>query len=527
LRPIVETRYGRLEGAEAAGIRSFRGVRFASPPIGPLRFQPPAPPPAWSGLRDARRPGPAAPQYALAWFGWISAAGVTPGEDCLSLNVWTPGLDGARRPVLVWIHGGGFLVGAGSTPVYDGQDLARRGDLVVVTVNYRLGALGYTHLASTLGAGFEQSNNLGVRDQIAALEWVRDNIERFGGDPGNVTLFGQSAGAMSIGALLGAPRARPLFQRAICQSGAVDHVQTPEQAREVAGTFLEVLGGPAPSHDYLGRIPVARILQAQRETMSRLSNLSSMMVFLPTVDGDVIPEQPIDAIRRGQTAHLPLLLGTTLDEWKLFRLIDPGPLALRESDLNARFEQALDGAPGLCPSAHDAVRSWREALSARGARTSPSEVWTTFQSARVMHHPAAQLAEAQSEGGGRAHSYLFTWRPPAMRRALGACHALDIPFVFGSIQHPLALPLTGFSTSAARLSRKMQHAWIGFARSGLPGHERLPGWEPYDVRRRPTMVLGRRCAIAEAPLDGERELLERWLAPARGPRIALAAAAGR
>ena len=506
----VETSHGRIRGAESAGIRGFRGVPFASPPVGVRRFRPPEPPKPWTGVWDATRPGPAAPQYALPFFGWISAAGVPPGDDCLSLNVWTPGLDGARRPVLVWIHGGGFMVGAGSTPMYDGGELARRGDVVVVTLNYRLGGLGYVHLNHVLGAGFEDASNLGVRDQIAGLEWVRENIERFGGDPGNVTVFGQSAGAMSIGALLGAPRARNLFHRAICMSGATDHVIEPELSERVARTFIGRLGGPPASHKALGTIPIERLLRAQRETMAQLSNMESMMVFLPVVDGDVIPEQPIEAVRAGATAGIPLLVGATLDEWKLFRLVDPGPRALSETELLSRFDEALGDLYPKAPDAETAVRDYREALDARGRRRRTGEVWSDFQSARIMHYPAFRLAGEHDEAGGRAFAYLFTWRPPAVRRAVGACHGLDIPFVFGSIKHPLARPLTGFTASAARLSLKMQHSWIRFARDGDPGHDRLPGWQTYDKRRRATMVLGRTASLADAPLEPERSLLDGW-----------------
>jgi para-nitrobenzyl esterase len=513
--PEVETSYGRLRGAEAAGIRIFRGVRFAAPPRGRGRFLPPAPPEPWTGVRDATEVGPAAPQVALPWFSWINGAGLSPGEDCLSLSVWTPGLDGARRPVMVWIHGGGFMVGSGSTPVYDGRDLARRGDLVVVNINYRLGALGYAHLGELPESEFEQSSNLGVRDQIAALEWVRDNIERFGGDPNNVTVFGQSAGAMSIGALLGAPRARALFTRAVCMSGAADHVLERDEARAVAEAFVAELGGLYPSPDVLGRVPLKQILRAQARTMRRTANPQKLMAFLPAVDGDVISEQPLDAIRRGATAHVPLLVGSTLEEWKLFRLFDEGLRGMRESGLLERFAEVLPGDFGRAPSPEVAVEAFRDALGSRSAAGRPGDVWSAFQSARVFHFPAARLSEAQQDGGGSAYAYLFTWRSPSMRRALGACHALDIPFVFGSTGDALVRPLTGLSNAASRLSRLIQHAWIQFARDGAPGHERLPPWPEYERGRRGTMIFGRDCVLDEAPLEAERRLLESWSIPAQ------------
>jgi para-nitrobenzyl esterase len=506
----VETSGGRLKGREEGGVRIFRGVRYARPLEGQHRFLPPKPVVAQAGLIDATEVGPAAPQYALPFFGWISAAGVAHGDDCLSLNVWTPGLDAAKRPVVVWIHGGGFMVGAGSTPIYDGADLAQRGDLVVVTLNYRLGAPGFVHLKYVLGPGFEQTSNLGVRDQIAALEWIRENIAGFGGDPDNVTVFGQSAGAMSIGALLGAPDARRLFRRAICQSGAADHVIDQETATNVASTFIDELGQKPSSPRALGEIPVKEILRAQRGTMTRCVDMRTMMIFLPAADGEVIPEQPLEAVRRGDTADLRLMIGTTLEEWRLFRLIDPGPLGLSEEALVGRFEEALPARYPDAPDARTAIREFRAALAERGADTGAANVWTAFQSARMMHFPASQLAEAHADAGGSAHAYLFSWHPPALRRALGSCHALDIPFIFGSIRHPLALPLTGFTASAARLSRKMQAAWIRFARGGDPSHARLPGWPSYERGDRATMELGRNCALGLSPLEAERRLFERW-----------------
>ena len=443
-------------------------------------------------------------------FRFLNAGGTRQSENCLSLNVWTPGLDDARRPVLVWIHGGAFLIGAGSTPVYEGQDLARRGDLVVVTINYRLGALGYIHLNGVCGEQFHDACNTGLRDQIAALEWVRDNIDRFGGDPGNVTLFGQSAGAMSIGTILGAPRARKLFHRAICQSGAAQHVLSQDQANRIAEAFLEKLGDPPRTPEALASIPASRLLKAQGETNRELSNLTQLMVFLPVVDGEVIPEPPLDAVAGGAIADVPILVGTTLDEWKLFTPVDTGIPTIGERGLVERMEQVLPVAAPRAPTPTKAIRSYRKAVKARGGDTSPFEVWSAFQSARVFHYPATRLAEAQRKARGSVYSYLFTWHPPALRRPVGACHALEVPFVFGLTNRPFLRPFIGLAPSAARLSRRMQYAWINFARTGQPGHERLPEWQAYDLDSRATMLFGRDCHPENAPLDQERKLWERW-----------------
>jgi len=522
-KTIVETSAGRIRGRQHKGSLCFRGVPYAASLRGRRRFLPPEALKPWTGLRDAGRSGPAAPQLALPVFSWINAAAGKLADDCLSLNVWTPAADLRRRPVLFWIHGGGFLVGSGSTALYAGADLARRGDVVVVTVNYRLGALGYAHLGTVFGADFERCTNLGVRDQIAALEWVRDNIERFGGDPGNVTVFGQSAGGMSVGALLGAPRARSLFHRAICMSGAAEHVIDRETAQHVASDLLRELGEPSP--ELLERIPTQRILQAQHTTMSRLADLRTLMVFLPMVDGDLIPEAPLAQIRRGAAAQIPILTGATLEEWKLFRVLDGGLGRFGWEDLVERMASVLPHAFPQAPNAATAALRWREALGSRSASRSPREIWSAFQTARIFHLPSARLAEAQREGGGDAWSYLFTWRPPALRRSLGAFHALDIPFVFGSTGHPLARPLTGLGKRASQLGGRMQDAWIQFAHRGTPGHGRLPEWPRYGGELRDTMVFGREIALARAPLDAERRLLERWSVPraARAAHLPVAA----
>ena len=505
----VETASGWIEGSVSGDIVAFRGVPFAAAPVGARRFMPPQAPEPWAGVRETKRPGPSAPQLSMPAFSWINAAAGALDEDCLHLNVWTPALDGARRPVMVWIHGGGFLVGSGSTVVYDGTELARRGDVVVVSLNYRLGATGFSHLSTVFPEELPEANNLGTRDQIAALEWVRDHIDRFGGDPGNVTVFGQSAGGMSVGALLGAPRARKLFHRAICMSGAADHVLSRTRAHVVAEKLLHELGGPSPSNVVLGRIPIDELLAAQNRTMLSLSDLRTLMCFTPCADGELIPEQPLDALSAGAAAGIPIMTGATLEEWKLFGVLDGGIRTFSEEDLVTRFSEVLSALPSA-PTASVAARRYKKALGDRTAAYRDKWVWHAFQSARVFHWPSAKLAEAQHEGGGRAWQYLVTWRAPAARRALGSCHAIDIPFVFGTTGNPLARPLTGLGSEAGRLSRNIMDAWVAFARAGDPGHEGLPEWPHYEPGNRYTMILGRSCELAEAPLEAERRLLEVW-----------------
>jgi para-nitrobenzyl esterase len=320
-------------------------------------------------------------------------------------------------------------------------------------------------------------------------------------------VFGQSAGGMSVATLLGAPRARKLIRRAICQSGAADHVIEREEAERVAAAVLRRLGGPPPSQASLGRIPITALLEAQRAVVAELADIETLMTFLPMVDGDVVPEQPLQAIERGATASIPILTGATLEEWKLFGLIDPGIGRFDDADLCARMGAVL---PEDGPPPAEAVREFRRALGARSAARSPREVWSAFQTARVFHAPSARLAEAQQQGGGSVHAYLVTWRAPALRRSLGACHAIEIPFVFGNERSPLARPLSGFSGDGHRFARQLQRSWLAFARSGNPGHDRLPTWPRYRTGARATMVLGRECKLADAPLDAERALLADW-----------------
>lgn len=507
---VVETAQGRLEGRNRDGIISFMGVPYAKPPVGRLRFQPPEAPEPWTETREALRNGPVPIQAALPFFRFLNAGAARQSEDCLYLNVWTPGLDGARRPVLVWIHGGGFLVGSGSTAVYDGHHLARRGDMVVVTLNYRLGALGFVHLDRACGPGFEGSSNLGLRDQLAALEWVRENIDRFGGDPSNVTACGQSAGAMSIAALLGARSERRPFQRAILQSGAAGHVIGRQYADRIAEAFMAALGQPARTVEALSEISTSRILQAQGRINRELMNLSDLMVMLPCVDGELVREQPLRQVEAGAIRDVDLLIGTTIDEWKLFAALDTRFPSFGEDALVERLGELLPSVLHHAPSPKTAALEYRQAVRERGGRTTPFEVWSCFQSARVFHHPAAQLAAAHSRAGGLVHSYLFSWRPPALGRSIGACHAMDVPFVFGVPSRPFTRFLPGLVGPARKLSNRIQYAWANFAKCGAPGHERLPQWDPYDEDYRSSMLLDRECSLADGPLDSELRLIEAW-----------------
>jgi para-nitrobenzyl esterase len=516
MQPVVEIELGRLRGVERRGVRIFRAVPYAAPPVGPLRLRPPEPPEPWGGARDATRVGAVAPQpRPIALPGPLRGllGGGVQREDCLTLNVFTPGLDDARRPVLVWIHGGAFVLGAGSTPIYSGRRLARGGDAVVVTLNYRLGVLGFAQLGLLGLEGAEETLNLGLQDQVAALRFVREHIRAFGGDPGNVTIFGESAGAMSVGTLLGTPAARPLFQRAILQSGAAHNVSGPERAAQAAHALLRELGGDARSAlRTLAEAPVEAILAAQQRATAALGIAHGTLPWQPAVDGRVVPRQPLEAIAAGECAGIPVLVGTNRDEWKLFTLFDTRTRRLDAAGLRRRLERILPGKDeegvAFADRALDAYRSARAGPS--GA--TPLELWEAIQGDRIFRYPAARLAELQAAHEPRTYQYLFEWTPRLARRRVGACHALEIPFVFGTLRQPLIRALIGASGGALALSRAMRDAWVAFARSGEPASPALGPWRPYTARERTTMLLGPRPEAVRAPLEEERRFWEPHLA---------------
>jgi para-nitrobenzyl esterase len=491
LTEIANTRSGRIKGKLVrGGGLSFRGIPFAEPPLGPLRFRAPQPVGAWTGVQRAEAFGPSAPQAGVEnWLvkRFIGSATVGQSEDCLYLNVWTPAVDAGRRPVLVFIHGGAFLMGSGSTLLYNGSRLAARGDVVVVTLNYRLGALGALDLRGTLGAD-DAPANLGLRDQIAALAWVRANIDAFGGDPDAVTIFGESAGAMSIGTLLGTKAASGLFRRAILQSGAAHNVSTPEQAQRVAALYLKLLGPHGESLARLREAPLRELLRAQREAAFQLALPLGGLAFQPCVDGDLLPESPLVALERGSAKDVSVMAGTNRDEWKLFMIADARSRSMDEAALRRRFARVLPES-----EAERAYASYRSAPHAKRPDDT-RERWSAFQGDRVFHWPAARLLELASRHSRETFAYSFTWSPPLLGRQIGACHGLELPFVFGTILEPWLRPWLGAMPGARKLSHRMQESWLAFAKTGHPGHAGVPFWPAYDTEKRQAMKFGRNCA---------------------------------
>ncbi len=501
METIVETSRGRLRGRAEHGVLAFRGIPYAEPPVGRLRFAAPRPARPWAGVRDALRFGAPAPQLPGMLGQLVAGAGdADPAEDCLTLNVFTPATDAGRRPVLVWIHGGGFTSGTGGSAIYDGSELARRGDAVVVTINYRLGALGFLPLEDPDDPG-EPCGNFALQDQLAALAFVRDEVERFGGDPERVTLFGESAGAMSIGALLGSPAAEGLFGRAILQSGAAAHVSPPEQADRVAWTLLRELGVPARDAARLRALSVEDLLQAQVRTLGALGRNLSGLAFQPVEDERLLPRAPLEAIVAGSGQPLPLLIGTNLDEYKLYRPGDPKAEQLDDAGLLRRVTRLWGE-----ERASALVAAYRTARSGR-VPTDPTELWYAIETDRVFRIPALRLADAVRAHEAPVFVYLFTWASPALDGKLGACHGLDVPFVFGSHRMPALKGFVGEGETLDALSQRMQDAWLAFARSDVP---EPGGWPVYDATR-PTRILGASCGVELDPGAAERRAWQELL----------------
>lgn len=468
---LATTTIGKVRGFEHGGVVRFEGVPYAAPPVGALRFRPAQPHPGWSDVRDCTVAGPICPQGPSPITAFLGGPPQRSDEDCLFVNVITPALDDARRPVMVWIHGGGFVMGAGTEALYDGASFVRRGGVVFVSLNYRLGELGWLDL-TTLDEAEAGSGNAGLSDQIEALRWVRDNIAVFGGDPDNVTIFGESAGAMSVGTLLASPAARGLFHRAIAQSGAASMVLPPDAAAQACREVMRSVG--ASDIEGLREAPVEQLVAARAGLMARMFSgfdgadgapSGAWLPFGPVVDGHLLPAAPLDLIADASHPRVPLLVGTNAEEWKLFMLMDPATLDDAALEERAR-RVAGDAGPQI-------IEAYRDRLGG----VSPNDLFGALAGDFIFHVPAARLADAWRSGpcAGSVHQYLFSYRSTSMGGLLGACHALEIPFVFDALGAPGIEMFVG-PGAPGDLATAMQDAWLAFARSGDPGHDGIPPW---------------------------------------------------
>ncbi|MFI6037716.1 carboxylesterase/lipase family protein [Streptomyces sp. NPDC051315] len=489
--PVVRTAAGAVRGRREDDLTVFRGIPFAAPPVGAARFQAPRPPVPWEGVREAYAFGPPPPQEA-GIVGRTGAVTAPAGDDWLTVNVWTPEAPSTTpRPVMVWIYGGAYKLGHAGSPGYDAQHLARAGDLLVVTLNYRVGVEGFARIEGAPA-------NRGLLDQVAALEWVRDNIAAFGGDPGRVTVFGESAGAGSVAALLAMPGTRGLFGRAIAQSVPGTYFSD-ELARDLAAA-IAAEAGLRPTAADLATVDPRELTEAgaalgakMAERVDRWGRVAPTVTpFSPVVDGEVLPVTPWRALAAGAGRDVELVVGHNAQEYRLF-------VALAGLMGKVTEEQATGALRLFGPGGGEAgERAYRAAYPQAG----PGELFERVQSDWLFHMPSLHLAEAQVAGGGRAHVYELTWPAPGMGGVLGACHGLDIPLLFGTYRADLGnlLFADGEVTEEARaLSSRMREAWTAFARTGDPG------WPAYDTRRL-VQVLDARPEVRPYPEETARRL---------------------
>ncbi len=482
---LIETKAGKIQGYSKEGVEIFKGIPYAEPPIGDLRFSPPVPKKSWDSVLEVKDFGPFAFQgHTLLeeYFGKLEPE----SEDCLFLNIWTPATDNKKRPVMFWIHGGAFIMGGGGDPLYEGSVLAKRGDVVVVTINYRLGAFGYSYMPGNTA-------NVGQMDQILALEWVKDNIELFGGDPGNVTIFGESAGGYAVLTLSAMPAAKGLFHRVIAQSAPFINPKVSRKHTKGVMRLLNIKGGDIEA---FREVQPEKIIDAQNKYLEKVN---SAMEFRPLIDGESLPIHPLNVFQNGDCANLDFMIGSNLDEAKMFTSMgaefpDPEKAVLA-------FLTMFGIDAGSSAKMYENYKNAREG----NFSTAPKDIADAIITDFMFRIPTIRFLEVQSKHQKNTYNYLFTWESPGFDGKLGACHALELGFVFNSINIPGMEDFTGQGPEAESLSEKIMDAWIAFAHTGNPNHNGLPEWQPYDGEKRATMLLGKECKAVNAIQDKERK----------------------
>jgi len=507
---IVATSAGRVAGYERNGIYTFKGIPYGDTTEGANRFMPPAKPKPWTGVRSSRQFGYVSPQGPRAgWandeeafmFSWDDG---NQGEDCLRVNVWTAGLsDGKKRPVMVWLHGGGFTAGSGQELLsYDGENLARRGDVVVVTLNHRLNVLGYLNLAQ-YGDKYANSANVGMLDIVAALEWVRDNIAAFGGDPGTVTIFGQSGGGGKVSALMGMPAAKGLFHRAIVESGSMLKMGTQERSRQLAGLIVAELGLETSNIDKIQTLPYARLLEASTAVMRKnnprpaggvpnFRRMAQMLGFSPVIDEHVLPAHPFDPKASEISADVPMIVGTTLNEF-VSAINHPEYEEMTEAEAAQKVESLF---PGKSASIIAAFRQ-------RTPEAKPFDIWSHIAASTVRENAIKQCSAKAALGKAPAYLYWFTWQTPILDGRPRAFHCAEIAFAFDNTER--CEKMTGGGPDASALAAKVSDAWIHFARSGDPSHPGIPKWTAFTPETLPTMIFDNKTELVNNPDGGEQK----------------------
>jgi para-nitrobenzyl esterase len=508
---VVAIASGRVRGYTRNGVHAFKGIPYAESTAGANRFMPPVQVKPWGGVRSCMHYGYVSPQPPRAgWkndeesFMFLWDDGIQ-GEDCLRVNVWTSTLDSnAKRPVMIWLHGGGFVAGSGQElRAYDGESLARRGDVVIVSLNHRLGAIGFFDLSDGKDDRFAESGNIGMLDIVAALTWVRDNIAAFGGDPSCVTIFGQSGGGGKVAALMAMPAARGLFHRAIVQSGSTLRVRSPEFAARFTDELLRELELDRTRLTNLQYMPYEQIVSAGAKILARqprrppdFRRMAEALGFGPVNDGVVLPQHPFDPAAPAISASVPMIVGTNLNEFT-HNINNP-------DGENLLDEQVLAQAKGVYGDrAGPIVAAFRE----RAPRAKPFDIWSRIASTPIRAAAIEQCTRKAQQQAAPAYLYWFTWQTPILDGRPRAFHCAELPFVFNNVDR--CETMTGGGARAHALARRMSDAWVRFARTGNPNGAGLPNWPAFDAGRVPTMLFDDRCEVVNSPDAAEQAVIAR------------------
>ena len=486
---VVHAKMGIFKGTTEGKVSAWLGIPYAQAPKGNLRFRAPQPIQHWEGIADAKKFGPSSPQFKGPLFEDLEE-----NENCLFLNVWSPAADGKKRPVMFWIHGGGFISGSASSPLYNGAEMAAKGDLVIVTINYRLGPLGFLYFGDIPAAKGEFENNLGIKDQIAALKWVRDNIEFFGGDPDAITIFGESAGAISVQTLMAIPEAKGMFKRAIVESGNPEILWTPKLATDITNRYLAILHITPDHISTLKTLPVDSLVSAMHALMKELIKEPKIMkLFAPTVDGEFIPRSLYSCISAGECQNVDLLIGTNKEEANLFAMKKLKLAPTSEKELQPYLTMLTDSVKLRLLSSYEQYPRKSGILSLLTDAT--------------FAVPSIRYAEAQASHAN-TYMYRFDWSSKPLRAiGLRACHGIELPFVFGTFNTGLGKKVLFLANKKdiMRISESIQQAWINFAKTGNPNAPSVGTWKKYDATERCTMMFDKNICTQNDPKSKERK----------------------
>jgi para-nitrobenzyl esterase len=510
---VVATRSGPVQGLVENGVHTFRGVRYGAPPVGKLRFMPPQPPQPWSTPADCTEFGPPAMQvaggatattmsdYSLQMHRVFATPSLMKlqNEDCLYLNVWTPGTDAKKRPVMVWIHGGGFAYGSGADPIYQGDGLARFGDVVVVSMNHRLNVFGYLNLAELMGPDYASSGTVGMQDLVLALQWVKDNIAGFGGDPGNVMIMGQSGGGTKVSTLMAMPSAKGLFHKAAIQSGPGLTLGRKDPATAAARRLLNELGVKPGDRAALEALPAQTILAALAKVGGGGPGGGGPGGG-PIVDGVAIPRDPFTPDAPTVSADVPILVGWAKDEWTIFSASEPWYGTMTEADLQARVKPMGENGQKLLAAVRRAYPTY-----------SPTFLWIQMISVRVMQGSETLAERKVAQGRAPAYVYMTSWETPAAGGIYKSPHTIEIPFMLYSFDKVRAF--VGPGPGPKQMADQIAGAWVAFARTGKPDHPGIPHWPAYNVQTRPVMDFNLKSRVVNDPLPEVRQVLAGMSAP--------------